>query len=110
MNGEPADVILAILANFAAWGGYCATLSDALRRRYGYDDEACGFFDFFATPVPELEERALDAVQAALAQGHPLRDAWRYGRPLPTYEPLFWNAVAATAAPSGGPDWTRSTL
>jgi hypothetical protein len=94
LGADPADVILAILANFAAWGGYCSRLSGALRQRYGYDDEACGFFDFFATPVPELEQQALDAVQAALDQGQPLRDAWRYGRLLQSYELMFWNTLA----------------
>src|SRR5437764_10944109 len=25
LNGEPADVIVALIANFAAWGDYCST-------------------------------------------------------------------------------------
>src|SRR5690349_11740508 len=51
LNAEPAAAVLAILANFAAWGGYCATIAAGLREHYGFADEACAFFDFFATPV-----------------------------------------------------------
>jgi hypothetical protein len=94
LGADPAAVILAILANFAAWGRYCAALADALRREYAYDDEACGFLDFFATPVPELEQQAIDVVQAALDQGDRLDRAWRYGRLLQGYELMFWNTLA----------------
>jgi hypothetical protein len=51
LNGAQGDVALALVANFAAWGSYCA-VAEGLRRQYGLDDDACGFFDFFATPVP----------------------------------------------------------
>lgn len=50
LNGEPADVIVGVVANFAAWGDYCARIAAAMRAKYGLDDEACAFFDFFATP------------------------------------------------------------
>jgi len=63
LNAEPAEVILALLVNFAAWGGYCATVGKALREHYGFDDAACGFLDFFASPAPEMEAQALAAVQ-----------------------------------------------
>ncbi|MEU1834961.1 hypothetical protein ABZ551_38195, partial [Streptomyces rimosus] len=26
LGAEPADVVIAVTANFAAWGGYCATV------------------------------------------------------------------------------------
>jgi hypothetical protein len=98
LNAEPAEVALAMLVNFAAWGGYCATIGQALRKRYGFDDEACGFFDFFASPVPELEQQALACVQAALDAGRPLASAHRYGRLLQTYEAMFWNTLADTVS------------
>jgi hypothetical protein len=94
LNAEPAAAVLAILANFAAWGEYCATIAAGLRKHYGFDDEACGFFDFFATPVPELEEQALAAVQAGLDSGVPLDAARDHGRLLQSYELLFWNTLA----------------
>jgi hypothetical protein len=90
LNGEPAEVVLAMVANFAAWGGYCATLAGGLREHYGFDDEACGFFDFFATPAPELEEQALAAVHAEAS----LALALRYGQLLQSYELMFWNSLA----------------
>ncbi len=97
LHGEPAEVVLALSANFAAWGGYCATIAQALREKYGFDDEACGFFDFFATPAPELDEQAVAAVRAALDAGEPLARAKRYGRLLQSYELMFWRTLADLA-------------
>jgi TENA/THI-4/PQQC family protein len=97
LYGEPAAVVLTMVANFAAWGGYCATIAKALREHYGFDDEACGFFDFFATPAPELEQRALAAVQAGLDAGVSLEPAREQGRLLQGYELMFWNALAEVA-------------
>ncbi|WP_221350146.1 transcriptional regulator [Streptomyces beigongshangae] len=97
LNGSPAEVVLALCANFAAWGGYCATIAGALRRHYGFDAESCGFFDFFAEPSPELDRRALAAVQAALDAGTLDEDAedraHRHGRLLATYESGFWRTL-----------------
>jgi hypothetical protein len=94
LNAEPAAAVLAILANFAAWGEYCATIGQALRKHYGFADEVCGFFDFFATPVPELEDQALAAVQAGLDSGADLDEAREHGRLLQDYELMFWNTLA----------------
>jgi hypothetical protein len=106
LNGDPTAVVLALAANFAAWGGYCAATARALRRHYGFSDAACAFFDFFAAPAPELEEEAVRVVTAAglddlrLAAGH------EYGRLLQEYELMFWNTLAelsATAEPPVDP-------
>jgi TENA/THI-4/PQQC family len=94
LNAEPAAAVLAILANFAAWGGYCAAMAKGLREHYGFGDEACGFFDFFTEPVPELEQQALAAIQAGLDAGVPLEPAREYGRLLQAYELIFWNSLA----------------
>ncbi|MEY2241737.1 transcriptional regulator [Streptomyces sp. BF23-18] len=94
LNGEPADVVLALGANIAAWGGYCETITEALRHHYGFDDEVCGFFDFFAAPAPDLETKALAAVQAGLdAERISLDDVLRHGRLLQAYEEKFWHAL-----------------
>ncbi|MEU9630367.1 transcriptional regulator [Streptomyces luteogriseus] len=94
LNASPADVVLALTANFSAWGGYCATIAAALRERYGFTDEACSFFDFFAQPAPEPARLAVAAVQEALDAGRldPQR-AHTYGRLLQHYEAMFWNAL-----------------
>jgi hypothetical protein len=97
LNGEPADVIVGVVANFAAWGEYCGKIAAAMRDRYGLGDEACGFFDFFATPVPEAIEQAIAAVQAGIDAGRSdERAAHRYGRLFQAYELMFWNTVAAS--------------
>jgi hypothetical protein len=96
LNAEPAEAILALLVNFAAWGGYCAVVARGLREHYHFDDAACAFFDFFATPAPEMEEQALAAVQAALDAGAPLAHARRYARLLQSYETSFWNTLAVS--------------
>ncbi|MDN3296844.1 transcriptional regulator [Streptomyces ficellus] len=101
LNGDPADVAVALHANFAAWGGYCATLAGALRSRYGFSDEACGFFDFFALPAPALKEQAVAAVQEGLDDGNvTMPAALRYGRLLQAYEAMFWDTLwEATGRP-----------
>ncbi|MGK5730371.1 transcriptional regulator [Streptomyces sp. URMC 124] len=95
LNADPVDAVVALTANFAAWGGYCAAVGAALREHYGFDNPACGFFDFFAGPAPEAEERSVEAVEAGLASGRlsePL--AHRYGRLLQAYESMFWDGIA----------------
>ncbi|HEX4724213.1 MAG TPA: transcriptional regulator [Pseudonocardiaceae bacterium] len=96
MFGEPADVVVALIANFAAWGDYCATIARAMREHYDFDDEACGFFDFFATPVPEIEEQAVAALQAGIDAGRQTNEAFTYGRLFQSYELMFWNTIADT--------------
>ncbi|MFF9030061.1 transcriptional regulator [Streptomyces iakyrus] len=97
LNAAPADVVLALTANFSAWGGYCATIATALREHYGFTDEACAFFDFFAEPSPDLDRLATAAVEAALDAGRLDEERARtYGRLLQTYEAMFWDALSAT--------------
>lgn len=95
LNGEAADVIIGVVANFAAWGDYCGRIAAAMRAKYGLDDEACAFFDFFATPIPETVEQAITAVQAGMDAGRSSeRLARRYGRLFQSYELMFWNTIA----------------
>ncbi|WP_320776031.1 transcriptional regulator [Streptomyces sp. CRN 30] len=101
LNGAPADVLLVLHANFSAFGGYCAAVAAGLRRHYGFSDEACGFFDFFAEPAPELERSARTAVRAALDAGRVDEHlVHRYGRLLQAYEAMFW-ASLEEPAPDG---------
>lgn len=93
LNASPADVVVALTANFGAWGKYCAAIAAAMRSRYGFTDEACGFFDFFAEPQPS--DQAAAAAQAGLDAGtlDPTR-ARRYARMIQSYELMFWNTLA----------------
>lgn len=94
LNADPGAVVLALVANFSAWGGYCAAVARGLRRHYGFDDSACAFFDFFADPDPGAEEQALRAVDSWLASGGAMDEAMRYGRMLQAFELMFWNTLA----------------
>ncbi|MET9680036.1 transcriptional regulator [Streptomyces coeruleorubidus] len=94
LNASSADVVLALTANFSAWGGYCATIATALREQYGFTEEACAFFDFFAEPSAALDGMATAAVQAALDAGRlDERRAHDYGRLLQAYEANFWSTL-----------------
>ncbi|MFD4631024.1 transcriptional regulator [Streptomyces sp. NPDC058284] len=95
LNGEPVDVVLALTANFAVWGRSCETIARALRERYGFADEACGFFDLFAEPAPDLDRQALAAVQAGLDRNRVTTAHLRFGRLLGRYEEMFWETLAA---------------
>jgi hypothetical protein len=98
LNASPTDVVLAITANFSAWGGYCATIAESLRTRYGFTADDCAFFDFFAQPAPELDERARAAVQEGLDTGILDEEAaHRYGRLLQSYEAMFWATLHGVA-------------
>jgi hypothetical protein len=94
LNADPTEAVVALSANFAAWGGYCAALAEGLRKHYGFDDEACAFFDFFAAPAPDLDRSAEAAIQVALDEGRELPLARRYGRLLQSYEIQFWSTLA----------------
>jgi thiaminase len=87
LNGSPAAVALAFLANLAVWGRSCARMRDALRPAYG--DDAVAFFDFFAHSPPGFEERALSLVASGDA-----RSARRAARLLQAYELLYWDTLA----------------
>ncbi|MBA2474888.1 MAG: transcriptional regulator [Actinobacteria bacterium] len=87
LNGSPADVALAFLANLASWGSSCVRMRDALRPVYGADPVA--FFDFFSEPPADFEERALELV----ARGEPA-SARRAARLLQAYELLYWDTLA----------------
>jgi len=87
LNGSPADVALAFLANLESWGRSCARMRDALRPLYGADRVA--FFDFFAEPPAGFEERALALITTGgRASGR------RAARLLQAYELLYWDTLA----------------
>jgi hypothetical protein len=94
LNGAQSDVVIALVANFAAWGSYCGAVADGLRRHYGLTGEALGFLDMFAIPVPEFEEQTLAVVQANTGPGAPAESARRMARHVQAYELSFWNTLA----------------
>ncbi|MBD2895235.1 hypothetical protein ABT299_01855 [Spirillospora sp. NPDC000708] len=91
--GTSTEVALAMLANLEEWGAYCARTATALRERYGFDEEAVGFFSFFAESPPGFEEQALEVMAAGLASGDDPVEASRAARLLHAYETAFWDAL-----------------
>ncbi len=85
---------LAFLANLAAWATNCGRVAPALRDRYSAEEDAVAFFDFFVTPPPGFEERALAVVDEGLRAGDSPRRARRAARLLQAYELLFWDTLA----------------
>jgi TENA/THI-4/PQQC family len=94
LNSARPDVVVALVANFAAWGGYCRAVADGLRRHYGLDEVAVGFFDLFGTTVPEVEEQTLAVVRANVGADGPSEPARRMARMVQAYELSFWNTLA----------------
>jgi hypothetical protein len=96
LNARPAEVAVALTANFGAWGTYCAAIARGMREHYGFGDDACAFFDFFATPLPD--DQAVAVVQAGLDAGTlDAEAARRYARLFQSYELMFWNTLAEPA-------------
>ena len=93
LNGSRADVVLAFLANLAAWGENCAAVSAGLRDAYDAPDSAVAFFDFFAHPPQDFRPRALAVLDEALAGGDSPAQARRATRLLQAYELSFWDAL-----------------
>ena len=98
LGGSRADVVLAFVGNLAAWGENCGRMGSALRAAYDYDANAVAFFDFFATPPPEFEVRALEVIKSGLAKGESEVQARRAARLLQAYELIYWDALAEAAA------------
>src|SRR5215217_683521 len=94
LHGKPADALVALATNFAAFGGYCATIAKAMREHYGFDDAACGFFDFFGTPIPGMQDRIATLVQSALDSDECSEESRVYSRLFQSYELMFWNTIA----------------
>lgn len=88
-----AEVAAAYVVNFGTWGESCGRLSAALRARYGLTDEQVRFFDQFAAPAGDFEERALAIVDDGLAQGVEPRLVRRAARLLQGYELLYWDTL-----------------
>jgi thiaminase len=87
LNGSAGDVALAFVANLETWGHSCARMRDALIPTYGGD--AVAFFDFFADPPADFEQRAL-----ALVGTGEHSSARRAARLLQAYELLYWDTLA----------------
>jgi thiaminase len=94
LNGSRAEVVLAFVANLAAWGENCGQVAATLREAYGAGDGAVAFFEFFANPPSDFESRAVAVLSEGLAAGDSPVLARRATRLLQAYELSFWDALA----------------
>jgi len=69
----------------------------ALHEKYGIAPSALAFFDRFAN-MPSFEAEALDIIQNAVDRGVPARLIHRAARMLQSYELMFWDVMADSAA------------
>ena len=69
-------------------------MADALLAHYGLDEDAVGFFTFFAEPPPDSEQRLLAVLDEGLRTGDSPVRARRAARLLQAYELLFWDGLA----------------
>ncbi|MDV2496686.1 MAG: transcriptional regulator [bacterium] len=92
--GWAGQVAAAFALNFSAWGDNCARMSAGLKDRYGLTEEDVGFFDLFAAPPSDLENRAVEIVDRDLARGLSPRLIKRAVRLLQGYELMYWDAMS----------------
>jgi len=97
MYGSDAEMAGALSLNFAAWGINCGRMSAALKGSYGLKPDAVAFFDLFAN-LPPSGDAAVAVIQGGLDRGVPAAVIARAARMLQSYELMYWDAMAHTAA------------
>ena len=103
-----AEVAAAFAVNFQGWGENCGRLGRALRLNYGLSSDQATFFDLFAEPREDFEDRALQVIEAGLERGVPERLVRRAPRMLQGYEAMFWDTLYATLTPASALSGTPS--
>jgi len=98
LYGSESEVAAALSVNFAAWGANCGRMAQALRQRYGWQDEAVRFFTQFATIPSDISPQALAVIEAGLTQGVETHRIIRAARMLQAYELMFWDTLLALSA------------
>jgi thiaminase len=93
LYGSEAEVVAALVVNFAAWGANCSRIAQALRQRYGLQEAAVQFFTQFAAAPPDVSPPALRVIEAGLQQGVEARRIVRAARMLQGYELMFWDTL-----------------
>ncbi len=91
--GSPAEFAAAFLVNLEAWSGNCARMSRGLKARYGLKGADVAFFELFASPPRDFQERALRVIQEGLERGIAAGSVRRAARLLQGYELLYWDTL-----------------
>jgi thiaminase len=86
--GSDAEILAAIIVDFAIWGTNCSKISSSLKKGYGFTDSSCIFLDQFATPLPkEFIEKSNDLISSNLPRKE--REIQRATRLILDYELLY---------------------
>jgi hypothetical protein len=93
-DGTATEFALAFAVWLPAWSESCHRIGEGLRAHYGLSSEETGFFNYFAPPPPEFEERLLSVIAYGLSGGDPLEPAVRAADSLQQYEVMFWDGLA----------------
>ena len=95
MFGEPADVVVALIANFAAWGDYCGTIARRDARALRVRRRGVRLLRLLRhARCPRSRSRP-----SPRCSGRPAGtdEALTYGRLFQSYELMFWNTIADTS-------------
>lgn len=93
-NTDRASAAASFLVNFAVFGENMGRIRDALINRYGFTPGQIEFFSFFAEPIPDFGDDALEVIADGLLRGACARDIRRSARLLQAYELDFWLAAS----------------
>jgi hypothetical protein len=94
VNADRASAAASFLVNFAVFGENMGRIRDALLSVYGFEADEIEFFTFFAEPIPNFEDDAIEVIAAGLIGGACPVDVRRSARLLQAYELDFWQAAS----------------
>jgi pyrroloquinoline quinone (PQQ) biosynthesis protein C len=98
VHHSAAEMAAAFVIDLEGWGGNCGAMGRALRRRYGFDEAALGFFAHFAAQDPRFEPSSLEVIDRGLAAGVPEREIRRTARLMLEYEAMYWDGILRASA------------
>lgn len=98
LSASDGEMLSATLVDLPVWGSNCGRLGRALKRKYGLQDDDSGFFDLFATPLPEeFVENATQIIDLELPGN--IKEIKRVSRLILDYELMFWDTVYEHSTP-----------
>ena len=87
-----AEILAALLVDFAVWGGNCGKMSSALKKNYGFSVKSCLFLDKFASPLQEeFVNESSKLIDSALPKYE--KEMYTAARLILDYELSFWDTI-----------------
>lgn len=53
-------IAIACGVNFPVWGAMCKSFKNILKDKHGWSEDEYAFLDFFATPIPNFDQKILE--------------------------------------------------